>query len=98
MELEQLGFMVHGYHQVEIEMIEPGKTALLVTQIRDVLIKQPCLAATEPILAQLRSLKDDAGGALHLEQVIGKNKDGVRVNGLLSQLDQDFCGCSYCAQ
>lgn len=71
MELQQLRFAIHGHHQIEIKVIESWKAALNEAQIGRVFLEQLCRAATEPVLGQLRSLQDDAGCALHLEQVIG---------------------------
>ena len=95
---EQFGLPVHGHHQVEIEVIEPGKPALLETQLRDILLEQAALAAAETVFRQLRPLEDDAGGTLDLEQVIREHQHGVRVDGLLNQADQGFCDGLYRAQ
>ncbi len=70
MELQQFCFAIHGHHQVEIKVVKPWEAALLEAEIGRVFLEQPFLAATEPILGQLWTLQDDAGGALHLEQVI----------------------------
>jgi len=95
---KQFGLPVHGHHQVEIEVIETGKPALLETQLRDILLEQAALAAAETVFRQLRPLEDDAGGTLDLEQVIREHQHGVRVDGLLGQADQGFCDGLYRAQ
>ncbi len=95
---KQFGLPVHGHHQVEIEVIETGKPALLETQLRDILLEQAALAAAETVFRQLRPLEDDAGGTLDLEQVIREHQHGVRVDGLFGQADQDFCDGLYRAQ
>ena len=94
LEVQQFTFVVGGYDDVEIEVVESGMAALLIDEVRNILLHHAGHGAAVAVFDRRRSLQDQARDVGHLEDIVRGDEHRVRVDLRLDQADHVFNDCA----